>query len=340
VRYNLVVIGKAGVGKTQLINYLLGQDLLSTGIGTPVTGLGYHRTDLILTGVPATIWDSAGLEVGRHEEWIKALKSVLKDRGPTQPVEKWFHTVLYCVQGPGNRIEQYEIDIINNFLKEKYKVIIVVTKAFVGQDELDELAKSIRKNVAESISLVFVNSRDKEIAGGIIIPSSGKGELKREIQISLIESLTHLIPLRCITFMEEHLDEERNKLVNYIEQVDYFEPRKAIGNHVELVLRKTFNEIVSPRGLFHHIVIRETRQTLTVYKEIASLVEYVMELAESQTIVCNANVSSSLPTTPTFWMRFMQKINELDDFSWDLETSWAEIVDTSTKVIVASFAAL
>lgn len=336
VRYNLVVIGKAGVGKTQLINYLLGKELLSTGIGIPITGLGFHRTDLIVSGVPTTIWDSAGLEVGRHEEWLKVLRNELKDRGPTQPVDKWFHTVLYCVQGPGNRIEPYEIQVINSFLKEKYKVIIVITKAFVGQEELEELAKSIRKHVNQSLAIIFVNSRNKEVAGGIVIPANGKGMLTREIQIALIESLTERIPLRCIRFMEEYLDHECNKLVQYVERSIDTESRSVISNYVGSTLRKIANEVTSPRGLFHHIIIRETRQTLTVYKEIAGLVEQAMVLTESESIVRNVQTSASLPSPPKFWSRFEEKMDEFYD--WDLEDSWGEIVDTASKVVTSPFA--
>src|SRR5205085_8836883 len=45
VRYNLVVVGKAGVGKSELINYLFGKEIVKTGIGKPITKIGFHRED-------------------------------------------------------------------------------------------------------------------------------------------------------------------------------------------------------------------------------------------------------------------------------------------------------
>jgi predicted GTPase len=106
VRYNLVVVGKSGAGKSELINYLFGEQVVESGIGTPVTQLGFHRTDLMISSVLATIWDSAGLEVGDPKKWENVLRKELDSRGPTEDVEKWFHTILYCIQARGRELNR------------------------------------------------------------------------------------------------------------------------------------------------------------------------------------------------------------------------------------------
>ena len=75
------MVGKTGVGKTELINYLFGKDVLKTGIGKPTTPIGFWRQDMIIAGIPTTIWDSAGLEVGDYELWMCALRDELSERG-------------------------------------------------------------------------------------------------------------------------------------------------------------------------------------------------------------------------------------------------------------------
>ena len=41
-RYNIVVLGQAGAGKSSLINYLFGKNIRETGTGKPVTLRGFH----------------------------------------------------------------------------------------------------------------------------------------------------------------------------------------------------------------------------------------------------------------------------------------------------------
>jgi len=330
VRYNIVVVGKAGVGKSQLINYLLGKELLKTGIGSPVTLLGFHRTDLIVSGINTSIWDSAGLEVGKHEDWMHILNNELRDRAPTEAVSKWFHTVLYCVQGPGSRIEPFEVEIINRFLNEHYRVIIVITKSFIAMKKLDELSQAIRRALPQPLSCVYVNSKSEKLITDQEVPDIGKATLIREIQIALIESLTDRIPLRCIKFMEQYLDEECSGILQYTKHNLGKISKPHIADHIELHLKRLTKDITSPRGKFHHIILRETRLTLGVYREIAGLVEEAMSTAEETAIVSRGPIAVHVTDVSTFWSRFESAFDEFYD--WDLEKSWGEIVDVASKI--------
>lgn len=336
VRYNVVVIGKAGVGKTELINYLLGEELLKTGIGAPVTRLGFHRTDLVVSGVNTSIWDSAGLEVGKHEDWMRILNNELRDRAPTTPVSKWFHTVLYCIQAPGSRIEPFEVEIINRFLSEHYRVSIVITKAFISKKKLDELSQAIRKALPQPVKCIYVNSRDEEIREDTVIPSSGKAALVREIEVALIESLTDRIPLRCVRFMEKYLDEECSAIIQDIRENVGNMSKPHIAERVSSCLKHLAEDVASPRGKFHQIILRETRLTLGIYKEIAGLVEQAMAAAEETTVVPRVPTAPRVEAVSSFWSRLENAFEEF--YSWDLEEDWGEVVDVASKIVTSPVA--
>ena len=68
-RYNVVAIGKTGVGKSTLVNYIFGRHVRTTGVGRPVTARGFHREPGEIAGVPLMFFDSWGLEVSKHKEW-------------------------------------------------------------------------------------------------------------------------------------------------------------------------------------------------------------------------------------------------------------------------------
>ena len=44
-RYNAVIVGQTGVGKSTLVNYLYGQDIAAVGVGKPVTTEGFYAYD-------------------------------------------------------------------------------------------------------------------------------------------------------------------------------------------------------------------------------------------------------------------------------------------------------
>ena len=44
---NILVLGKAGVGKSSFLNYLVDKDVFETGIGEPVTKAGFHETSYL-----------------------------------------------------------------------------------------------------------------------------------------------------------------------------------------------------------------------------------------------------------------------------------------------------
>ena len=69
-RGNVLVIGNSGVGKSTLINSVLGEDVAHTGFGTEGTTkrLEIYEAD----GIPFRVIDTVGFE----PSWTKQLKAI------------------------------------------------------------------------------------------------------------------------------------------------------------------------------------------------------------------------------------------------------------------------
>jgi GTPase SAR1 family protein len=72
----VLVAGCTGAGKSTLINRVFGRVVARTGAGVPIT---QHFERYELENEAVVIYDSKGLEVGDHNEFIETTKSFLVD---------------------------------------------------------------------------------------------------------------------------------------------------------------------------------------------------------------------------------------------------------------------
>jgi len=130
---NVVVIGQTGVGKSTLINSIIGENLAQTGSGLPVTkGIpkGYE------TGKsPFRLYDTQGIELSGFtiNELVKNIKDLV-DRNSQNP-DTVIHSIWYCINGSSDRIQESEIESIR-FLQQQYSgpkglpVFAVITQSY------------------------------------------------------------------------------------------------------------------------------------------------------------------------------------------------------------------
>lgn len=140
---NVLIMGKTGTGKSTLLNYLCECDLATTGTGKPVTEEGIYDYVAKIKGQEIRIFDSWGIEAGKVDRWKTLIKKALSNHGVQCSIADWFHSVIYCVQAGGGRVEDVDVEIIRQFLEEGYKVTIVLTKA----DQVDENDETQMRNV-------------------------------------------------------------------------------------------------------------------------------------------------------------------------------------------------
>lgn len=124
---NIMVCGKAGVGKTVLINTFIGAESGETGIGKPVTK---EINSYISPGSPLRCYDTPGFEIkqGQTQQAIKEFVEKIKDLQHTMDGNEMIDVIIYCIcyQGP-KRIEATEIEFIKLI---RYTLGIPVVIAF------------------------------------------------------------------------------------------------------------------------------------------------------------------------------------------------------------------
>jgi len=163
---NVMLSGKAGVGKSTLVNAIFGEQLAETGVGAPLT---QHLQLYEKEGVPLRVYDVKGLELDPAvQKRIRAeVKTLVRASRRTPTASDDIHLMWYCVSSVGGKLEQAEIDFIND-LADSLDVIVVLTKS-LGEDATRELMSYIEKKRQEGAlqikAIVPVLAMDMAVQG-------------------------------------------------------------------------------------------------------------------------------------------------------------------------------
>lgn len=163
---NILVVGRAGVGKSSLINAIFDWDLAATGSGSAIT---MHYTRYENDNVDVTLFDSKGWEGGdkQAQAFIADTKSFLQSF-LTRSIDQHLHIIWYAIDASGARFTDYDQYLIGN-LFAVYPVIVVLTKCDIAR----ETEKSAIANEIAKVS--FANVKDVVMVSAAPIVGSQLG---------------------------------------------------------------------------------------------------------------------------------------------------------------------
>ncbi len=304
MRCNVVVMGKTGVGKSSLLNYLFGTQF-EMGAGRPVTGEGLYECEAEVNQTKVRVFDSWGIEADKLKKWKSLLRNEKIKHGVEKDVEDWFHAVVYCIQAGGARIEDIDAEIVANFCNDSYRVIVALTKA----DNLSEkdmiqftkiVSSEIRKRLDDpssttSFEIKPVTSVCKKTRMGLV-EQTGRDEMINAILEGWRNTVMNRIPRGVVGRLQAHLERWADKKLKDLKS-RRIDPRGYIevDSSREMFLKDLKKEM---RRLCGECAEEEAREMLKGAKEIGANMQRLFVLDDS---------SLALDDSSSDWDSFIQK---------------------------------
>ena len=230
---NVLIIGKSGVGKSSLVNYLFGKELQPVGVGAPVTKMQIKEfTYKYDKHFEMHIYDTWGLEPStqKAELWKKKIFDEIA-RHDKESISEWFNTIIFCLNAKSSRIEDFELDIMEQLLREKNHLTIALTHCR-SKDDPDGivLRKSIREELEkrgvdslEDRNFVFVSNVKKALLGGSV-EQFGKEEIFVSIIRNVWASLKSKVPYQARKRFEESFKLKKAELLKKPDKLKWIVP--------------------------------------------------------------------------------------------------------------------
>lgn len=248
---NIYLSGKTGVGKSTLINIVLGEYLAEEDVGKPVT----QKTQIYSSSENSCFrfYDTKGVELENYnvncaaETQINEIQKSLSSNNPND----FIHIIWYCVLGDGARFEDCERDLLkkllNQYEDQSLPIIIVLTQAIDDEknEKMKEMIQKECKDIGRNLEFVITLARDvtTKINGQqFIIPAKGLNELidltKKHIGNAVKSSYYESYKLMIRNEIEEvFIKELKNKKKSFLKNIeaineikDYDEGIKTIKN--------------------------------------------------------------------------------------------------------------
>lgn len=131
-RGNVLVIGNSGVGKSTLINAVLGEDCAVTGYGT--TGTTDKLNIYESKNVPFRVIDTAGFEPSfiKERKAVGAVKKWSKESVKVGKEDTQINVIWFCVEGTSSKLFPKAIKDLSRATSmwPSIPVIVVITKSY------------------------------------------------------------------------------------------------------------------------------------------------------------------------------------------------------------------
>lgn len=204
---NVLVIGNSGVGKSTLINSVLGIEKAKTGYGTSgiTNELEIYESD----AVPFRVIDTIGFEPTffKEQKAINAVKKWSKASSKDGQEDKQINVIWFCVDGTSRKLFPKAIDSLSRATSiwKSVPVIVVITKSYSVPE---------RKENIEMVQHAFATQKKYTKNLKKIIPVVASTYVLNETAFAAPEGITDLIDATN-ELMPEGLQSGADDLANF-----------------------------------------------------------------------------------------------------------------------------
>jgi len=166
---NVFLVGRAGVGKSTLVNAVFDGNLARVGQGRPVTRQTrvYSRP-----GIPLSLYDNRGLEMAEFKAIMADQERFIREANNDSDANRHIHVGWVCIPEDLRRIEDAEIDMAR-MLARHMPVIAVITKARADGG----FQKAVRKLLPQARAVIRVRAMREELDDGHALEPFGLDDL-------------------------------------------------------------------------------------------------------------------------------------------------------------------
>ena len=230
--FNVLLLGKTGVGKSTLINGTLDlseNEKAKTGVGEPVTKEFDEYTSDKRKGL--RLVDSRGIELeGQNIKVVfDSSKKLIEDRAREGDPDKLIHCIWYCFKSSGLRFENCEKEILtllmNQYDDNNLPIIIVITQNYIAEDTeimIDYLKKDFQNREIVIMPVVAEKKNIGSKKNEIIVKKDGIEELIIESfeksQKAVLPAVMKSIKEKIIQIFTRNIEIKKNKLKNDIKE--------------------------------------------------------------------------------------------------------------------------
>ena len=218
----IIIMGKTGVGKSTIINSVLGEYRAVTGDGAAITRENqvYECSRLVYVekngeysaiNCNISLYDTVGLEVDRNitQETLKKIKVHIED-AKRDSSDDDVNIVWFCINERSNRFESYEADLIKQLSMEYEIPFVIVLTQCISKKE-GRLAQEIQKRMP-TIPIRRIMAQDYEFDEEVTIRAFGLDEL---IKLSINDYYHYRIRV-----IESVIDELSTKSEEKIKEIE------------------------------------------------------------------------------------------------------------------------
>ena len=298
---NVLIIGKSGVGKSSLLNYMFGRELQKVGVGAPVTKMEvkefvYKYDDHF----EMHIYDTWGLEPSaeKAEEWKNTIFKEI-GRHDAKNISDWFNTIIFCLNAKSARVEDFEIDIIEELLREKNHVTIALTHC---NSKSDPDGIVLRESVKEELTkrgieapddrnFVFVSNVRKKLLGGTV-EQFGREEIFISIIRNVWASLKSKVPYLTRRKFENSFALKKAELLKKPDSLKWIVPfmRKNRIKGLEQEINRNCNAFVSELVSEINEMYSDAVEYYTALSKKYAMIGFKMDADEYKTYKTQASI--------------------------------------------------
>lgn len=286
---NILLLGKTGVGKSSFINYFVGDDVAATGAGEAVTQGNFDMQEVDADRCVVHIYDTRGLEALDAGSQTDEIIAAVKERGSSEDMTQWFHTIFYCVSMANPRFEDFEADFIRRLRQDTAQRVHIVLTNCDGHtpEQLQAMHDTIAGKVGgvagpggtQFFDVVSVETRKRS---GQVVERSGRDEVAGQVFELFREDIAYrmstLYARTLRTALLDAVDDSFQRVDEFIEAnikastfMEFLKDSGAAKSHYVGLVRDAYDDIMR--------TIDETRKSTD--EQFATLLKPISDLYAS-----------------------------------------------------------